>query len=211
MLHTFFNRLAARFGYRLAPLVDPPPPDLASDALFLSIYQKVRPYTMTSMERLYALHQAVRYVVEKKIPGDFVECGVWRGGSCMMMALTLESIGAVGRKIHLYDTFEGMSEPTAADRQHSGESAENLLQKEDKSDPHSIWCASAIDDVRANVGSTGLPADTFIFHKGKVEDTIPAEIPEAICLLRLDTDWYASTRHELQHLYPLLGAGGSSS
>jgi O-methyltransferase len=62
--------------------------------------------------------------------------------------------------------------------------------------------------VRQAVLSTGYDAARLHFVKGKVEDTLPAEAPPQICLLRLDTDWYESTRHELRHLYPRLARGG---
>ncbi len=126
----------------------------------------------------------------------------------MMMALTLERLGDTSRRIWLYDTFEGMSEPTEADKQITGESATSLLSQEDRADQTSVWCWSTIEEVRANVASTGFHPDRFVFSKGKVEDTIPSSLPDTISLLRLDTDWYESTRHELLHLYPLLSAGG---
>jgi len=208
MLQALINRVAGKFGYRLAPLGAEIPPDIAADEAFMVLYCQVRPFTMTSAERLYALYQSVRYVVAKGVEGDFVECGVWRGGSCMMMALTLRQLGAADRRIHLYDTFEGMSEPTEADRQLTGESADRLLAQEDRSDPYSVWCASGIEEVRRNLLETGLSPETFILNPGKVEETLPAHLPGRIALLRLDTDWYESTRHELIHLYPLLQSDG---
>jgi hypothetical protein len=204
----YLNKITARFGYKLVPDTVELPPDIAGDAEFLSLYRQVKPYTMTSPERIFALYQAVQYLVRNRIPGDFVECGVWRGGSCMMMALVLKMLGDHERKIYLYDTFEGMSEPTENDRQFSGEGADILLGEADKADQNSVWCYSSLDEVKANVLSTGLDASRFIFSKGKVEDTIPGVIPGGIALLRLDTDWYESTRHELLHLYPLLAAKG---
>jgi hypothetical protein len=208
ILQKYLGKAVGRLGFRLMPLGQEVPADIAADRDFMSLYARVRPFTMTSPERLYALYQSVQQVVRHNIPGDFVECGVWKGGSCMMMALLLEKLGDTSRRIWLYDTFEGMSEPTEADRQLTGESAETLLQQEDKADQSSVWCWSTIEEVRANVLSTGLAPDRFIFSKGKVEDTIPGTIPEAISLLRLDTDWYESTRHELVHLYPLLASHG---
>jgi hypothetical protein len=58
------------------------------------------------------------------------------------------------------------------------------------------------------MATTGYPADKLVFVKGRVEDTLPGSAPAAVALLRLDTDWYQSTRHELEHLYPRLAAGG---
>lgn len=175
---------------------------------FWRLYGACKDATMTSVERLYALHKAVDHVVRHDIPGDFVECGVWRGGSVMMMALTLQRLGAA-RAIHCYDTFEGMPPPTSADvRDETGEGAAAILARTPKQDGDYMWAVAALDLVRQNVRATGYPDDLVSYHKGLVEETVPAAAPEAISLLRLDTDWYESTKHELVHLYPRLASGG---
>lgn len=184
------------------------PVDMLRDAAFMEIFHACRPYTMSSPERMYSLFQAVTYVVEQGIEGDFVECGVWKGGSSMIMALRLQQLGDTRRKIYLYDTFEGMSEPTEKDQSHRGEKAESLLNKAQKEADYSVWAYSPIEHVQANLAKTGYAADQLVFVKGKVEDTIPATIPAQIALLRLDTDWYESTKHELIQLYPLLSDKG---
>src|SRR4029077_10587503 len=84
-------------------------PDL--DPGFAPLYEACRHATMTSVERLYALYKAVEYAVRAGVDGDFVECGVWRGGSVMMMALALQRFGDAGRKLHCFDTFAGMPPP----------------------------------------------------------------------------------------------------
>ncbi|MGL6266282.1 MAG: TylF/MycF/NovP-related O-methyltransferase [Chitinophagaceae bacterium] len=208
MLFKYLNKLTARFGYQFTSVKLPLKPDMAADPLFVSLYNQVRPFTMTSPERLYSLYQSIQYVVANKIPGDFVECGVWKGGSCMMMALLLKRLGITDKKIYLYDTFEGMSEPTEADKKFTGESANDLLNQSGKENDNSIWCYSTLEDVQSNVFSTGFDPQNFIFTKGKVEDSIPGVMPGEIALLRLDTDWYESTYHELIHLYPLLLENG---
>ena len=208
MVLKYFNHLAARFGYQIIPDSSPISSDIAADKEFMTLFTLVKPFTMTSVERLYSLYQSIHYVVSNKIPGNFVECGVWRGGSCMMMALVLKRLGVNDRKIFLYDTFEGMSEPSEADKQFSGENANDLLNKADKADENSVWCYSTLEEVQSNVYSTGYEPHNFIITKGKVEDSIPGVIPGGISLLRLDTDWYESTYHELIHLYPLLAENG---
>lgn len=163
---------------------------------------------MTSPERMFALYEAVRYVSRAGIGGDVVECGVWRGGSSMLAALTCLELSDV-RTLWLYDTFAGMTEPGAEDVKWSGESAAAELAAEDRAaGAWSTWAYATLDDVRANMAGTGYPPDRIRYVAGKVEDTIPAELPESIALLRLDTDWYESTRHELLHLWPLLAPGG---
>ena len=170
------------------------------------IVARVDPFTMTSLARRASLLGAVDHVVRHGIVGDFVECGVWRGGSMMAVALALMARGDTSRDLYLYDTFEGMSEPTAADRSVSGESAQAQLERTERGE--GVWCEAGIEDVQANVYSTGYPKERIHFVKGKVEGTIPATLPRRIALLRLDTDWYESTRHELVHLYPLLSRSG---
>jgi O-methyltransferase len=178
------------------------------DPDFLPVFEAARHATMTSSSRMYALYKAVRYIVEADIPGDFVECGTWMGGSVMVMALTLRQCGVEDRTIHAYDTFEGMPPPTTADRDVSGVPAASLLAGADAADPASIWCRAGMEAVRANLDCTGYPAGQLRLVKGLVEETIPAQAPDRIALLRLDTDWYASTKHELEQLYPRLSPEG---
>ena len=181
------------------------PADMNRDTIETIV--SVRAFTMTSTERLHGLCEAVRYVSQNQIPGDIVECGVWRGGSMMAIASMLMRHNDSQRQLHLFDTFEGMSAPTDADVAISGESAESLLETEDKSDAKSVWCVSSLNEVRSHMDQTGYPESHTHYHVGKVEDTIPAGAPEQIALLRLDTDWYESTAHELKHLFPRLSEG----
>lgn len=171
------------------------------------IFNRVKPYTMTSPERVIGLCDAVRYVVANGVEGAIVECGVWRGGSSMAAALMLSALGAADRDLYLFDTFEGMSEPGELDRRASDAAgAAELLATSAKGDK--VWAYSPLDEVRKNLASTGYPIERISFIQGKVENTIPGGAPERIALLRLDTDWYESTRHELEHLFPRLVPGG---
>lgn len=168
----------------------------------------VSPCTMTSPERLLALCDAIEHVCRHEIPGSIVECGVWRGGSMMAAARTLLQQGDSTRQLWLYDTYEGMSEPGDVDIDFAGHQAKQLLSEQSKQDPNSIWCRSQQEEVRTNLALCEYPPGNIRFVVGKVEDTIPQQIPEQISVLRLDTDWYESTMHELVHLYPRLSAGG---
>lgn len=170
------------------------------------IIEAVAPYTMTSVERLLALMDAVRYVSRNGVPGDVAECGVWKGGSMMAAALTFLEEGDTDRGIYLYDTFEGMSEPGEHDVSFDDVPASRQLAETERNT--GVWCYSSLDEVKANVVSTGYPSDRLSFIKGKIEDTVPGILPESLSILRLDTDWYESTRHELEHLFPLLSPGG---
>lgn len=181
-------------------------PDL--EPAFTELYARCAGYTMTSVERMYALWQAVRYVVAAPVPGDIVECGVWRGGSSMLAALTLLQAGDTDRGVHLFDTFAGMSEPTERDIDISGARMSDQweLHRDDAESP--ILARAGLADVRANMRRTGFPEQRLTFVRGRVEDTVPGRAPGRIAVLRLDTDWYESTRHELEHLWDRLAPGG---
>jgi len=197
----------ARSGWELARATDREAQALADlTPADREIVARVAPFTMTSLERRASLLGAVDHLVRHGIAGDIVECGVWRGGSMMAVALALIARGDTRRDLYLYDTFEGMSEPTEADRDPSGEPAGARLARSGRDE--AVWAVAGLDDVRANLWSTGYPRERIHFVQGKVEDTIPATLPARIALLRLDTDWYESTRHELAHLYPLLSRHG---
>jgi O-methyltransferase len=207
MIKRFVKSLLAQHGWDLSNVKARDAAAMADlDASAQSIIQRVAPFTMTSIERRAALIGAIDHVTRAGIDGAIVECGVWRGGSMMTAALALLERGQAGRDLWLYDTFTGMSEPTATDRSHDGVSAQHQLEATDRG--QGVWCEASLDDVQANLQSTGYPRERIHFQAGKVEDTIPAMLPGPIAVLRLDTDWYESTRHELQHLYPLLQSGG---
>jgi O-methyltransferase len=195
MLRTIVKKVVNLTGYEVMQVISP---DM--DKEFLDIYKRCKLYTVTSIERMFALYEASKYVVNSKIEGDIVECGVWKGGSSMLCALTLKLLQETQRKLYLYDTFEGMTEPTEKDVNYKGEKA--VKEEFNK------WCSIPLEDVLRAMVSTDYPHQNFVFVKGKVEDTIPRNIPEKIALLRLDTDFYESTYHEMVHLFPRLVAGG---
>jgi hypothetical protein len=124
----------------------------------------------------------------------------------MAVARTLLELGVGDRELYLFDTFEGMSEPTDKDRMYTGDQAAVLLEGRAKEER--LWGYVPLDDVRDAVLAVGYDPERIHFVKGKVEDTVPDGAPEQIALLRLDTDWYESTLHELVHLYPRLVPGG---
>jgi O-methyltransferase len=201
--------MAATFSYPSRP----DPPDLLTthpdmDPGFVATYAAGVNATMTSAERMYALWQATRHVIATGVLGALVECGVWRGGSSMVMAHTMLTIGVSDRELWLYDTFEGMPPPEEADKDFMGVQAADHLTAAagDRDDP--VVAYASLDEVRANVQTIGYPAELVRYVVGQVEHTIPAQAPSEIALLRLDTDWESSTRHELEHLWPRLAVGG---
>jgi hypothetical protein len=171
------------------------------------------PHTMTGVARLRALVEAVRYCVRNGLAGGFAECGVWRGGSVLAMVSTLQEMGVDDREIYLYDTFEGMTEPSEHDRSELEPPALETWReaKRENERPWSgLFDATTFneDAVRKLLTSTGYPPERLHFIRGPVEETLPDAAPDLLALLRLDTDWYESTLHEMRHLYPRLAAGG---
>jgi hypothetical protein len=147
------------------------------------------------------LYESVIYLNEHRIDGAYVECGVFKGGSVMNMALTQLNFDKKVH-IHLYDTFEGMTPEGQYDVNYKGVSATRILKH------HSKKCISSLTEVQKNVSLAHYPEEYLHYHKGDVAMTLSQDVPEKISLLRLDTDWYASTKIELEILYPRLVKGG---
>jgi O-methyltransferase len=213
------KRAARALGYDIVPRRDARrdgdraksdhdfPPDFTTDVT--DTFRLVRDFTMTPPENVYSLIKAVEYVVKNDIPGEIVECGVWKGGSMMAVAHTLAKLGNVEKHLFLFDTFDGMSEPTELDRNWRGESAAELMANEEETRSQSqVWGVAPLAEVLNNMHSTPYPADRIHLIPGKVEETLPDQGPGRISILRLDTDWYESTKHELIHLFPRLSDGG---
>jgi hypothetical protein len=204
------NRLMRRI--RKSPPVDPRSelerrlPDALPAEVDLIL--ETQSTTMTSPERIVGLIRAIDYVSQQHIPGDIVECGVWRGGSMYAAAKSLLRHNDVDRRLWLYDTFGGMSEPTSVDIDLCGRTADELMRRDDPADRFGVWCISRLEEVRRTIASSGYSLEKVNFIAGPVEETLPKERPSKIALLRLDTDWYQSTRCELEHLFPLLVDGG---
>ncbi|MFL2794268.1 MAG: TylF/MycF/NovP-related O-methyltransferase [Paracoccaceae bacterium] len=166
-------------------------------------------YTMTSVQRLINTLKSCYYVVENNIPGDFVECGVWRGGNGILAKKVFEHLNS-DKSVWMFDTFQGMTAPTSFDVE-----AMNQLSAQDKflesqTETHNEWCYASLEDVQKNCLDAGLDVGSFSFIKGDVCETLetPQNIPDKISVLRLDTDWYESTKAELEILYPKLSNGG---
>lgn len=179
------------------------PSDLSTETI--DIVESVRPFTMTPPAAIVGLCEAVSYLVHNRVEGAIVECGVWRGGSVMAAAQSLLRLGVRDRDFYLFDTFSGMPVPGDNDTSvtHPSDLPIERWRREDRNG-YNGWAYAPLELVRANVLSTGYPAERVHLIRGRVEETVPEQAPQSIALLRLDTDWYESTRHELEHLYPLL-------
>lgn len=216
MLKAGIRRVISELGYEVVrkPASDGTDPGAADvpvdfDEETAATWAAVRDYTLTSPERVFALCAAVRYLVRAGVPGAFAECGVWRGGSVLAMARTLRGLGVDDRELYLFDTFTKMPPPGSRDVDIYGMPAaryHEMLASGEATDP--AYSYLPLDEVRSVLESSGYPAERFHFVQGLIEETVPACAPGEIALLRLDTDYYESTRHELEHLYPRISAGG---
>jgi O-methyltransferase len=199
-------------GYQITKV--PPPPIPVENWPFdcteadIRILRAITGFTMTGVNNQLQLIQAVRHVVRARIPGCLVECGVWRGGSSMAITMALAQEGEINRAIYLFDTFEGMPPPSDKDNRFDGTAADTLLSQDPQRREY-IWAIAGLEEVKANVFSTGYPKDKIHFIKGPVEATLLAETSnEPVALLRLDTDWYESTKCEMEHFFPRVSPGG---
>jgi len=197
------KQIAHSFGYQINREI---PTDFSDEDI--EIINSVRPYTMTSAERISSLNASVRYVIKNEIPGDIVECGVWKGGSMMAVAKTLLDLDNQEKELYLFDTYEGMTEPKKIDISNGNINAIKEFDNTKIDTDSSTWCRAVIDDVKSNIFSVGYEKTKIHFIKGKVEETLPTDQIKNISILRLDTDWYESTKHELIHLFPKISKGG---
>ena len=188
---------AKKFGIDIALL----PKEITTEEHEILNY--ARSFSLTSDQAMLALIDAVKYIEKNKIKGDFVECEVWKGGSILIMTKTLQKLGINNRDFYLFDTFEGMSTPIDKDIGKGNEIATKDYKKGRYND-----IKISLDYVKKVVLGIGYDESRFHFIKGKVEDTLPKKNPKTIALLRLDTDWYESTKQELECLFPLLSKGG---
>jgi O-methyltransferase len=163
--------------------------------------------TMGSKDNLAATILAVRYICLNKIKGDFVECGVWRGGHGIAAALTFDLYQSKN-KVICFDTFLGMTKPTDDDSRIYNKV--NAITKFNSSsrENHNEWCYASFEEVENNFLRAGVSKDNFQLIKGDVAETLPSFKVDAISFLRLDTDWYESTKAELKYLWPLLSING---
>jgi O-methyltransferase len=169
-----------------------------------NIFSKVASRTMTNPNSIANLIAATKYVNERNLKGAFVECGVWRGGSAMAFCLSSLEQGIENRDLYLLDTYEGFSQVDEKDFEISnGKKASELL----KIDANYL-CYANLDDVKLGMQETEYPADKIHYLVGDVVKTDLASLPKEISILRLDTDYYDSTKWELENLFPRLVSGG---
>jgi len=177
---------------------------------FWHVWDKCKEFTLTSPVLGFSLWNACRYVATASIPGAVVECGVWRGGSMMLAAITFLELEQP-RNLYLYDTFDWRWE--GANRMDAFVRTRPEGQSQTGSDDFAqeveqLSSGVSADAVRERIVGLGYPPEKVICIPGLVQETVPETLPDEIALLRLDTDYYESTLHELVHLYPRLSVGG---
>jgi len=178
--------------------------DLSYSQIEREIYNKCQSRTMTTLNSISNLISATEYLSASKIQGAYVECGVWRGGSAMAYCLATLQKGLINRELYLYDTYQGYLSISKKDYEiQNGKSPTELFKRDEN-----YLCSADLNDVKNGLQSTGYPIDMIHYIVGDVLETIPATIPSSIALLRLDTDYYDSTLHELENLFSLVSPGG---
>ena len=169
-------------------------PDIKDD-FFWETFEKCRAYSLLTIEAFYNLYCSVKYIATYQIPGDIVECGVFLGGAILAAGDFAHHFGLTGRRIFLYDSFTGFPE---------GVCEIDVTGKTHNLPLHDNFLAVTKEVVARSV----YPMENFVYVAGIVEETVRQHKPAAIAILRLDTDYYQSTRMELEELYPLLTRGG---
>lgn len=196
---------------------DLPPKDLYLDLMKLSLTDMInvndqttraklingqgkseRGVTMIGLKRLDNLQFVVEDVIDKRIPGDLIETGAWRGGACIFMRAILKVHGVKDRKVWVADSFEGL--PTPNPEKYPADGELNL--------PKRKLMVVPIEAAKNNFKRYGLLDDQVIFLKGLFKDTLPTAPIEKLAVLRLDGDLYESTMDSLVNLYPKLSPGG---
>ena len=169
-----------------------------------ALMERIRPFTMVPEKSLAELARQVSAILALQIPGDFVECGVWRGGASFLMAELLRQAGTGDRRVWLFDSFEGLPPPAAID------GARALAFTGDRANP---WyhdnCRASFEEVQGQISALGLDQWTQLV-KGWFEETLPVYRDRIgpIALLRIDGDWYSSVRCCLDNLYDRVVDGG---
>ena len=209
IIKKMINKILLSFGFELKKINKMPDIlELERDEKKIIDHIIEKKLSMASPSRLIATLIAVKHVCHLKIKGDFVECGVWRGGNSII-ALKIINKLKDNKNIWMYDTFEGMTKPSEHDYENNTGKNAIIEYKQNQRDDHSNWCYASLEDVKENINN--LKSSSKInFIKGDIIETLKNDnnIPDAISVLRLDTDWYESTKKELEILYPKLSVGG---
>ena len=182
--------------------------------------EQISGYTMVAGAGLLSLFQQALFCEKHGIQGSFVECGVWKGGSCGLMALANLRFGSSRRNIHLFDSFQDICEPDATiDGERAIKEAKEWSREPGSSGKlrpltgfydRSGGPGTLLENKNLLELNIGYPAEFLHYHVGWFQDTLPRDAATVgpIAILRLDADWYASTKVCLSHLYENVVKGG---
>lgn len=208
------NRVLNKIGIDIIPYhkgSSSPPIEFDEKDNFIINFVTERNLSMGSKQRCWSTLMACKYVIECGIPGDFVECGVWRGGQALIAAYVFKNYGNEKRGVRLFDTFAGMTKPDEIDYKNFSEKNDviDTFNKNQRRN-HNEWCYASLSEVKSYFSELNLLDSNIIFVEGDVLNTLsqPTNLPPMISVLRLDTDWYETTRLELETLYPNLENNG---
>jgi O-methyltransferase len=169
--------------------------------------------TMVPRQHLVFLERLIKIVNFNNLPGDIVECGVWKGGCSMWMMLCQKQYH-MHRNFYLYDTFDGMTFPDSEKDEKEAVDTYNVIKEGkyhrnyDSWHKQNKWAFAPIEFVKANINVIQYDASKINYVVGDVCTTLNTTVPSGISILRLDTDWYSSTKKELDVLFPLVNKNG---
>lgn len=166
-------------------------------------YQESSAVSMIPLVRLDNLQYCIADVVENEVPGDFIETGVWRGGATIFMRAALKVLDVTDRKIWAADSFEGLPEPDAEKYPLEAKAFKSAAMTR-----HYKHLAVSLEEVKRNFEAYSMLDDRIEFLKGWFKDTLPTAPIERLAIMRLDGDYYESTRDALVNLYDKLSVGG---
>jgi hypothetical protein len=170
---------------------------------FIEHYITGDAYTMVPRVRLDNIQACIADVVERQIPGDLIETGVWRGGTTIFMRGMLKALGSTDRRVWVADSFQGLPEPDA--EKFPAEAKAHASTTMTKTYKH---FAVPRADVEANFKVFDLLDEQVRFLEGWFEDTLPTAPIDRLAVIRLDGDYYQSTMDALTSLYDRLSPGG---
>jgi O-methyltransferase len=204
-------------AYKLARDFHQIPRSRATDIDALSAIVRVLPKTMLPMPRLLDLYEIVKRLNREGVKGNLVECGVWNGGAVGLMAIANRRHPGPTRVLHLYDSFEGLPQPTKFDTnvylgflEQRKETLDAAREKHGLTAIGACRGTSEREVAKFLTGRLGVKREDLVFHVGWFQDTVPAsrESVGDIALLRLDGDWYESTKFCIENLFDKVVSGG---
>jgi Macrocin-O-methyltransferase (TylF) len=170
---------------------------------FVKHYIRGDAISMLPVVRFDNLRSCIATVLADKVPGDFIETGVWRGGATIFMRAMLRVHDVTDRTVWVADSFEGLPVPDADKFPLEAKAVSGPMMKTQMNN-----LAASLEDVQANFKAYGMLDGQVRFLKGWFRDTLPTAPIQRLAILRLDGDLYESTMDGLTNLYDKVSPGG---